>query len=424
LQHPAGCSRHDIHDFDLARFFLGEIVEVYATGANVVADYIAELGDIDSAAVVMRGGDGELCQIMNSRRSVFGYDQRLEAFGATGMLSVGNQHRTSVRLSNATQTEAAPNTSTSSSTAIPCLPRRARPLITAMEQGDQPSPGFSDGREALALAMQLSRASRPAARYGFRSGFARKKIPMSKDLLAGKIILVNGGNRGLGAGIARAAADAGAAGIMITGRDRVAGEALAAELDHNGTDQGSTLLILPIRRQPPVLLLLPWTATVGLIASSTPRVSLRVERCWTPPSNSSTLTSPSTCGHRSSSCRPPRTDMRRRQESGSIVNIISFPHTGAAVLGSYVSAKAGLVGLTRNAAYAHRFDRIRINGLNIGWTETEVKIPLNAPFTVQPTTGLLPPRPSCPWASWARSLRSPSSLYSCSPTGAEWSPAL
>ena len=39
-----------IHDFDLARFFLGEVVEVYATGANVVADYIAELGDIDSAS--------------------------------------------------------------------------------------------------------------------------------------------------------------------------------------------------------------------------------------------------------------------------------------------------------------------------------------------------------------------------------------
>jgi myo-inositol 2-dehydrogenase / D-chiro-inositol 1-dehydrogenase len=58
-----------IHDFDLARFYLGEVVEVFAAGANLVADYIAELEDIDSAVVVMRGADGALCQITNSRRS-------------------------------------------------------------------------------------------------------------------------------------------------------------------------------------------------------------------------------------------------------------------------------------------------------------------------------------------------------------------
>ena len=118
-----------IHDFDIARFFLGEVVEVYAAGANLVADYIAALGDIDSAVVVMRGADGALCHITNSRRSVFGYDQRLEAFGSDGMLSVENQHPTSVRHFNATQTEAASR--------IPQLfprslyarvPRRAGPL--------------------------------------------------------------------------------------------------------------------------------------------------------------------------------------------------------------------------------------------------------------------------------------------------------
>jgi myo-inositol 2-dehydrogenase / D-chiro-inositol 1-dehydrogenase len=110
-----------IHDFDLARFFLGDVVEVYATGANVVADYIAELGDIDSAVVVLRGTDGVLCHITNSRRSVFGYDQRLEAFGSDGMLSVGNQHPTSVRLSTATQTEAASEYLNFFSTATPRL---------------------------------------------------------------------------------------------------------------------------------------------------------------------------------------------------------------------------------------------------------------------------------------------------------------
>jgi myo-inositol 2-dehydrogenase/D-chiro-inositol 1-dehydrogenase len=142
-----------IHDFDLARFFLGEAVEVYATGANLIADYIAEIGDIDSSVVVMRAADGALCHITNSRRSVFGYDQRLEAFGSAGMLSVGNQHPTSVRLSNATQTEAAREyLNFFLDRYTPAYRAEIDHLITAMEQGDQPSPGFADGREALALA--------------------------------------------------------------------------------------------------------------------------------------------------------------------------------------------------------------------------------------------------------------------------------
>jgi NAD(P)-dependent dehydrogenase (short-subunit alcohol dehydrogenase family) len=54
------------------------------------------------------------------------------------------------------------------------------------------------------------------------------------------------------------------------------------------------------------------------------------------------------------------------------VNIISIAeHGGQPFLAPYVAAKAGLAGLTRNAAHAHRWDRIRINGLNIGWTDTE-----------------------------------------------------
>jgi myo-inositol 2-dehydrogenase/D-chiro-inositol 1-dehydrogenase len=142
-----------IHDFDLARFFLGEVVEVYATGANLVADYIAELGDIDSAVVVLRGAEGGLCHITNSRRSVFGYDQRLEAFGSAGMLSVGNQHQTSVRLSNSTQTEAAPGyLNFFLDRYTPAYRAELDHLITAIGQGSQPSPGFADGREALALA--------------------------------------------------------------------------------------------------------------------------------------------------------------------------------------------------------------------------------------------------------------------------------
>jgi len=67
--------------------------------------------------------------------------------------------------------------------------------------------------------------------------------------------------------------------------------------------------------------------------------------------------------------------VRERREAdlpGSIVNIISSSeHAGQPYLAPYVAAKAGLAGLTRNAAHAHRWDRVRINGVNIGWTATE-----------------------------------------------------
>lgn len=65
-------------------------------------------------------------------------------------------------------------------------------------------------------------------------------------------------------------------------------------------------------------------------------------------------------------------DMKTRQAPGTIVNIGSnCAHGGPPYLAPYSAAKAGLAGLTRNAAHAHRWDRIRVNGLNIGWTDTE-----------------------------------------------------
>lgn len=61
-----------IHDFDMARFLLGEVVAVQATGANCISAEIAEVGDIDSAAIILRSADRALCQIVNRRRCAFG----------------------------------------------------------------------------------------------------------------------------------------------------------------------------------------------------------------------------------------------------------------------------------------------------------------------------------------------------------------
>ena len=79
-----------IHDFDMSRFFVPDIVEVTARGAQQFSDDIAALGDYDAVVVTLRGARGELITIINSRHSAYGYDQRIEAFGAAGLLQVGN----------------------------------------------------------------------------------------------------------------------------------------------------------------------------------------------------------------------------------------------------------------------------------------------------------------------------------------------
>lgn len=80
-----------IHDFDMARWVLGEEPsEVFAAGACLVDPEIGKLGDIDTAKTILRTPSGKMCVISNSRRSGYGYDQRIEAFGSAGALRAGN----------------------------------------------------------------------------------------------------------------------------------------------------------------------------------------------------------------------------------------------------------------------------------------------------------------------------------------------
>ncbi len=80
-----------IHDFDMARFVTGsEAVEVYATGAVRVDPAIGAAGDLDTVVVVVTHANGAITTIDNSRRAVYGYDQRVEAFGSGGMATSQN----------------------------------------------------------------------------------------------------------------------------------------------------------------------------------------------------------------------------------------------------------------------------------------------------------------------------------------------
>jgi myo-inositol 2-dehydrogenase/D-chiro-inositol 1-dehydrogenase len=87
-----------IHDFDMARWLLGEEpVSIHSHGSCLVDPQIGKLGDIDTACVTMVTPSGKQAVILNSRRAVYGYDQRIEAFGSAGMVISDNPRATAVQ---------------------------------------------------------------------------------------------------------------------------------------------------------------------------------------------------------------------------------------------------------------------------------------------------------------------------------------
>jgi NAD(P)-dependent dehydrogenase (short-subunit alcohol dehydrogenase family) len=190
-------------------------------------------------------------------------------------------------------------------------------------------------------------------------------------LLEKKVVLVSGGTQGIGAGVARAAAREGAI-VAVTGRRPDVGQALAAELRETGADamfapadvadvaqaQRAVAAVLDVHGRVDCLVNSAGLTTRGSLVDTTPELF---------------------DAHIAVNLRAPFftmqavvRDLLARKAPGTVVNIISSSeHGGQPYLAAYVAAKAGLAGLTRNAAHAHRFDRIRINGLDIGWTATE-----------------------------------------------------
>ncbi|QQO09143.1 inositol 2-dehydrogenase [Breznakiella homolactica] len=89
-----------IHDFDMARFQAGsEITEVYAAGAVLIDPEIGTAGDVDTAMVTLKFASGAIGSIDNSRKAVYGYDQRVEVFGSKGAAAAENDLPSTVRLS-------------------------------------------------------------------------------------------------------------------------------------------------------------------------------------------------------------------------------------------------------------------------------------------------------------------------------------
>ena len=195
-------------------------------------------------------------------------------------------------------------------------------------------------------------------------------------LLPDRVVLVSGGTSGLGAAIARAAAREGAL-VAVTGRRREPGEALAAELraGQNGAAGAKALFV-----QADVADVEQARACVTAAVAGFGRVDSLVNAAGLTSRGTLLDTTPELFdAHIAVNLKAPFflmqavvADLVARRAPGTIVNVLSMSaHGGQPYLAPYVAAKAGLAGLTRNAAHAHRRDRIRINGLSIGWTDTE-----------------------------------------------------
>lgn len=90
-----------IHDFDMARFLLGRQVEAVYAAADVLVDpTIGQAGDVDTAVVTLHFAGGALGVIDNSRRAVYGYDQRVEVFGSKGCVAADNRYPNTVMISD------------------------------------------------------------------------------------------------------------------------------------------------------------------------------------------------------------------------------------------------------------------------------------------------------------------------------------
>jgi len=90
-----------IHDFDMARFLLGEeITEISATGSVLTDPAIGDADDYDTATATLRTASGKIAVITNSRRTSYGYDQRIEVHGSKGMVLAGNQRSTTVTIAS------------------------------------------------------------------------------------------------------------------------------------------------------------------------------------------------------------------------------------------------------------------------------------------------------------------------------------
>lgn len=153
-----------IHDFDMARFQVGEVIEVYAIGNTLVAPELTEAGDVDTNIVTLKFENGAMGVIDNSRQAVYGYDQRLEVFCSHGTAMAGNEAENTVVKGDASGFRSARPPYFFMQRYAPCYIEEVRQFIECVRE-DKPTPtSGKDGRMAVVLgfaAWKSLRENRP-----------------------------------------------------------------------------------------------------------------------------------------------------------------------------------------------------------------------------------------------------------------------
>jgi myo-inositol 2-dehydrogenase / D-chiro-inositol 1-dehydrogenase len=150
-----------IHDFDMARFLLGEEIQtVFATASVLTDPVIAELGDFDSASVIMTTKSGKHISISNSRRATYGYDQRIEIHGSKGMIAAQNQRPVSIEIANEDGFTRPPLHDFFMTRYTQAYAAEISAFIGIVRDNNPPTPGGEDGLAALILAEAALKSSK------------------------------------------------------------------------------------------------------------------------------------------------------------------------------------------------------------------------------------------------------------------------
>ncbi len=153
-----------IHDFDMIRYQVGEVEEIYAMGGVLVNQELKEFNDVDTDVITLRFANGTLGLIDNSRKAVYGYDQRLEVFCSNGTAMANNEAETTVVKGNTDGFLSAKPPYFFMQRYAPCYVEEVRQFVKCVRD-DLPTPTTGqDGRAAVVLghaAWKSVRENRP-----------------------------------------------------------------------------------------------------------------------------------------------------------------------------------------------------------------------------------------------------------------------
>ncbi|OWY01893.1 inositol 2-dehydrogenase [Thioclava sp. F1Mire-8] len=150
-----------IHDFDMTNFIMDSApVSVRAVGSSIVDPAIGRAGDVDTAVVTLTYADGRIAVIKNSRRAVYGYDQRVEILGSEGLLSAANMLENTVSKSTVTGVSSAKPTYFFLERYMPAYAAEWDVFVTALAEGRPMPVTLEDGVAALAMAEAATKSAK------------------------------------------------------------------------------------------------------------------------------------------------------------------------------------------------------------------------------------------------------------------------